>query len=176
MGLEAFNLLVGGGTLGLQIITAALFLAYVLEKKFTDLHAIGDWVAKSGLLLGFLATLGAAIFSLVHSHYFGLPPCYLCWWQRIFIYPQVVLFALAIWRRDASVAIYSIVLSLIGAGFALYHHVLQMLPTGSIPCPATGPSCAQILFLEFGYITYPMLSLSLFAFLIVTMLFVLRRR
>ncbi len=176
MTLVTLNTVLGFGVLGIQVLTAALLLAYILEKRVPDVRGIGDFVAKWGLWIGFLVTLGAAIFSLVHSHVFNLPPCYLCWWQRIFIYPQVVLFAIALWRRDASIALYSIALSVIGAGFALYHHALQMMPAASIPCPATGPSCAQILFLEFGYITYPMMSLSLFAFVIVAMLFVLRRR
>lgn len=65
----------------------------------------------------------------------------------------------------------SLVLSTVGAGIALYHHTLQMFPGAGLPCPAVGPSCAQIVFLEFGYITYPMMALSLFAFVIMAMVF-----
>ncbi len=176
MSLDTLNLFLGMSVLAMQVAAVVLLAVYVFERRMPELSGVSSFIARRGLWIGLLVTAGAAIFSLVHSHYFGLPPCDLCWWQRIFIYPQVVLFALAAWRRDTSVALYSIALSLIGAGFAAYHHMLQMLPAGTIPCPATGPSCSQILFLEFGYITYPMMALSLFALLIIVMLFVLRRR
>ena len=176
MSLDTYNLLIGLGALTIQILAVAFLALFFLQKKFSELRSVGDTLSRWGLWIGFLLTLGTAVFSLVHSQVFGLPPCDLCWWQRIFLYPQVVLFAIALRRYDISVAAYSIALSVIGAGFAIYHHVLQMLPAGTIPCPATGPSCSQILFLEFGYITYPMLALSVFAFLIVLMLFVRKQQ
>lgn len=174
MSLDTFNLLVGAGALSLQVLALALFVLYFVRAKVPDLRTIGEWFASWGLWLGFLVTLAAATISLAHAHVFGLPPCDLCWWQRIFIYPQIVLFGIAALRKDASIALYSIALTILGAGIGLYHHALQMFPGAGIPCPATGPSCAQILYLQFGYITYPMLSLSLFAFLFVLMLFVRR--
>src|SRR3989344_5990262 len=50
----------------------------------------------------------------------------LCWWQRIFLYPQVFLLGFAAHRKDAGMAFYSIVLSGLGLLVALYHHALQM--------------------------------------------------
>jgi disulfide bond formation protein DsbB len=47
---------------------------------------------------------------------------------------------------------------------------MQMFPEGTLPCSAQGPSCAKITFIEFGYVTYPMMALTLFALLIVLML------
>lgn len=172
MPLETYNFLIASGAVGLQILAASLMLVYVLRHRFSDLEGIARFVNAYGLWIGLLASLAAVALSLGHSMIFGLTPCALCYWQRIFIYPQVVLFALALWRKESSIAIYSIVLSVLGLGFALYHHALQMFPAFGLPCPATGSSCAQILFLEFGYVTYPMLAISFFAFLIVVMLFV----
>lgn len=173
MSLATFNFLLGLGTLGLQVLTVGFLIAYLFGERL-GLRGIAEYLARRGLWIGLVVTGIATVMSLVHSHVFNLPPCYLCWWQRIFIYPQVLLFALALWRKDASVAIYSIALSVIGLGFGVYHHALQMFPFGHLPCPAQGPSCSQILYLQFGYITYPMLAISLFAFLIVVMLFVRR--
>ncbi len=175
MSLEVINMALGIGSLALQIFAAAFLAVFLLEKSIPDLRDIGSFLATWGIWIGLLLTAAATAMSLIHAHVFDLSPCYLCWWQRIFIYPQIVLFAVALWRRDASVAYYSIVLSVLGAGIALYHHLLQLFPTGPLPCSATGPNCAEILFLEFGYITYPMMSISLFAFLIVAMIFVRRR-
>ena len=69
----------------------------------------------------------------------------------------------------------SLIFSILGAAVALYHHVLQMMPAGTLPCPATGPSCAQITFIEFGYVTFPMMALALFG-LNIAVLLVLRSR
>lgn len=172
MTLDTFNALIGVGAIALQILAVVFFIAYALRNKYPDLGGIRAIASKWGMWIGFVVTSIAIVLSLVHSVAFGLAPCPLCYWQRIFIYPQAALFAVALWRRDVSIALYSIVLSVIGLCFAIYHHVLQTMPSFGLPCPAEGASCTQILFLEYGYVTYPMLSISLFAFLIATMLFV----
>ena len=173
MPIETFNYLLALGTLGMQIVGAGFLTLYFLQSKFTDLQDIGQLLSRWGVWIGLLVSFAGSAVTVIHSGLFGLPPCPLCWWQRAFLYPQVVLFAVALfWKRDRRIADYSIALSIVGLGIALYHHVLQMYPSGSLPCPSQGGiSCGQILFLEFGYITYPMMAISAFAFLIVVMLF-----
>ena len=177
MTLESINFLLGLGTIGLQILTLGLIVLFLLRKRIPDLEANADLIARHGILIAFVVALGACAVTLLHSIYFHLPPCPLCYWQRIFLYPQIILFGLALWRRESTrfIVDYSILLSIIGLGFAIYHHALQMFPAGFAPCSSEGVSCAKILFLEFGYITYPMMAGTLFAFLIVVMLFVRRR-
>lgn len=174
--LSAVNMLLGYATIGMQIAAVALLAVYILRSRFPDLQDIGSYVAKRGLWIGFLFSLGGSAMTLIHSEIFNLPPCPLCWWQRIFLYPQVILFAIALYTKDRSVYLYSMVLSILGASFAIYHHALQMFPAGSLPCPAQGVSCSQILYLQFGYITYPMMALSLFVFLFAVMLFARENR
>ncbi len=174
MELQTANYLLGIGTFLLQIVTVGIILIYVLRKNpfFARIAAlIGTW----GLSIAFLATLVSSALTLYYSEVLGIEPCPLCWWQRVFLYSQVVLFALALWRRESRIALYSIVLSIFGLGFALYHHALQVLPSGTLPCPATGVSCAARFMYEFNYITYPLMAATLFAFLIVLMLFVRTR-
>ncbi len=172
--LETVNYLLALGVVALQAVTLALIALYFLRSHLPDLNDVGDFLTRWGLWIGLVASFGASAVALIHEHFFGLPPCPLCWWQRIFIFSQVVLFIVALYKRDTRIADYSIALSIIGLGIALYHHALQMFPSGFLPCPSEGVSCAQIFFLEFGYITYPMMSVTLFAFLIVLMLFVRR--
>ena len=75
------------------------------------------------------------------------------------------------------VACYSIALSILAGSAALYPHYLQMGGTSVLPCPASGAGdCAQRIIFEFGYITLPLMAATLFAFLIVLMLFVRRRQ
>lgn len=166
---ETLNFWLALGVLAMQIAGATLFALFFIGKRTSIAIFLSTW----GLWIGFILTFGGVLLTLYYSEILGFPPCPLCWWQRVFLYPQVILFALALWKKDRTIADYSIALSLAGLGVALYHHALQVLPHGSLPCPAEGAiSCAQRFVFEFGYITFPLMAATLFAFLIVLMLFV----
>ncbi|MBP9757589.1 MAG: disulfide bond formation protein B [Candidatus Pacebacteria bacterium] len=166
---DTLNQLLGTGTLALQVVTLGLIVALLLRKKVSGFNDVISQVGALALPLAFVSTLVSSALTLYYSDVLGFEPCPLCWWQRVFMYPQVILFALAL-SRNIPVRLISITLSILGLGVALYHHALQMLPSGSLPCPATGPSCSQITLLEYGYITYPLMAATLFAFLIVLMI------
>ncbi|MCR4281018.1 MAG: hypothetical protein NUV88_01655, partial [Candidatus Kaiserbacteria bacterium] len=58
-------------------------------------------------------------------------------------------------------------------------HYLQMGGASLVPCPAAASEavdCAVRFLYELGYITFPLMSFSVFAFLIIVMLFVRRRK
>lgn len=170
---ETINYTLALGTIALEIGAVGLLVLFLFRTQLPSLEWKRILLAKWGLWIGFALTFIGSALTLFYSEILGFSPCPLCWWQRVFLYPQVVLFALALLKRDRGVALYSIVLSVLGSGVALYHHALQVLPAGSLPCPAEGAvSCAQRFIFEFGYITFPLMSASLFAFLIVLMLFV----
>lgn len=112
-----------------------------------------------GFLVAFLATAG----SLLYSNIIGFPPCELCWVQRIFLYPQVIILGLALWKKTKDAAVYSLALSGLGALVAAFHYYGQMFnPDALSACEAGGVSCAQLFFVEFGYITIPLMSLTTF--------------
>jgi len=177
MSVESYNFLLSVGTFALQVLSIAFLAVYFLRPRFPDLNDVGSFLAKRGLWIGFLISVAGIAVSLFYSEVLGFEPCFLCWWQRLFQYPQAILFGVALWNSEFRIpaAVYSIWFSIFGAAFAIYHHILQVYPAGHLPCSANGPSCAQITFIEFGYITYPMMALSAFAFLIVVMLFVRER-
>ncbi len=177
MSIELLNYLLAIGTLVMQVVTVGFLAAYFLRSKFPVLRDAIEPFEKWGIQVGLLLSIAGVVITLFYSEVLGFEPCFLCWWQRVFLYPQVVLFALASWRQVdvASATLLSIWLSAIGALFALYHHIMQVFPEGALPCSANGPSCAKITFIEFGYITYPMMALSLFALLIVLMMIVRKR-
>ena len=174
--LSTFNYWQALGTVFLQLAAIGLGAAYILRRRNDPAQRIIDWFSPKMLWIAFALSLIASVLTLVYSDYLGIEPCPLCWWQRIFLYPQVVLLGMAAWKRDPYIAEYSIALSLFGAGVALYQHALQILPGSGLPCPATGASCAQRFLFEFGYITYPLMAFTLFVFLIVTMLIIRSRR
>jgi len=176
LSVSELNYFLALGTVAMQFLAVALLVVYLMRKRegFTD---IALSVGNFGLWSVFLISVAAATLTLVYE-WMGFEPCPLCWWQRIFLYPQIILFGMALWRERyvASAIDFSIVLSMIGASIALYHHALQMLPGSGLPCPATGVSCAQRIFFEFGYITYPLMAVSVFSFLIVTLFLIRAQR
>ncbi|MFZ2886420.1 MAG: disulfide bond formation protein B [Minisyncoccia bacterium] len=167
-----------GALLG-QIVTIGLIVALVMRSRSAMFANIVEWVGSRGIFLALLISLGASVMTLFYSEVIGFAPCPLCWWQRVFLYPQVILFAMAAYKKEwyTGAAIdFSIVLSVFGFLVAVYHHLLQVVPGSGLPCPATGVSCSIRVMYEFGYITFPLLAVVLFAFLIVVMLCVRARK
>ncbi len=172
MDISQLNFVLAIGTVAMQLLTIVFLAAYIFPQRLPNAAEIQRLVGKLGLATLFVLSLAGSLLTLVYSDILGFEPCPLCWWQRIFLYPQVILLGMALWKNEyvRSALDFSLALSIIGAGFALYHHTLQMMPAGTLPCPATGPSCAQITFIEFGYVTFPMMAFALFGLIIVTAL------
>lgn len=80
------------------------------------------------LAFAWVVALVATLGSLYYSEVRLFLPCELCWYQRIFMYPQAVLLGLALWRQDLAVWPYALTLSLIGGGFSTLHLLEQRFP------------------------------------------------
>ena len=120
--------------------------------------------------LAFTAALLATLGSLTYSEILGYEPCKLCWFQRIFMYPQVLILGFALWgKHKGSRALLdtSLALSIIGAAVALYHYLMQLGIVSEGSCAAVGysVSCAERFVMQFGYITIPFMALSAFLFI-----------
>lgn len=107
--------------------------------------------------------------SLFFSEVMMLPPCVLCWYQRIAMYPIVILTALGIVRKDRKVYISVLALSFPGLVISIYHNLLywKILPESVAPC-TLGISCTTKFFEWFGFITIPFMALV--AFTVITVL------
>jgi len=118
-------------------------------------------------LLAATGTLGSLFFSEVMD----LKPCVLCWYQRIFMYPLVVIFLVGLFPLDRSVFRYAFPLALIGWIFAVYHYLLYSgyVPQGLQPCGQEN-SCARISLELLDFITIPMLSILSYTAIIVLLL------
>ncbi len=156
---------VGQAIIFVLIITAAL-----------QWNSFRRFAHSKGLLCAFVVAVIATAGSLFYSEVAGYEPCKLCWWQRIFMYPQVVLLGIALLKRDTAVRFYAISLSAIGAVIAAYHYLLQLDIAPAIPCQAIGYSalCSQRFVMAFGYVTIPMMALT--AFLLIIAFLVLQNR
>ncbi|MEI7887651.1 MAG: disulfide bond formation protein B [Actinomycetes bacterium] len=98
-------------------------------------------VGQVALPLAFAVALTSMLGSLYLSEVAKFPPCELCWFQRIAMYPQVLILGIAALRRDVLVKWYSVPLVLIGLGISIYHYLVERFPatvtfscTGDIPC------------------------------------------
>src|SRR3989338_624702 len=170
--LHYFNLFLGAGAVALQVGSLlALFLLFVRADK-NKKNSYLEFIDTHYLKLGFLISLLAALFSLVYSEVIGFLPCYLCWYQRIFIFTLPFIFGVAIWHKDRKIVKYVLPLLLVGFVISVYQNFMYYFgDTGSLPCDASGVSCFQLLIPEFGgYIQIPMLALSAFLSLITIVL------
>jgi disulfide bond formation protein DsbB len=153
------------------VLLLSLFIRSALTKK------ILTFFRKHAMLFAFLVALTATLGSLFYSEILGYTPCKLCWYQRILMYPQVLLLGFAYWRKDRHIVDYSIILSILGIGIAFYHYLLQRNVVSEIlPCSAVGysVSCAEKFVMTYGYITIPLMSLS--AFFLILVLMVIKKR
>jgi len=123
-------------------------------------------------LVASISTLGSLFFSEIME----FPPCVLCWYQRIFVYPLVLIFSVGLFPFDKGVVKYALPLALVGWFIALYHNLLYsgIIPESIQPC-SQGVSCTEHYIDLFGFLTIPMLSLLSFS-TIVALLFILKRR
>lgn len=157
-------------TLLLDLFGAALFFVLVTPLKRTGWgRSFAAFIGERAIFLSFLLALAATGGSLFYSNVAGFAPCELCWWQRIFLYPQTILLLTAFIMKDKNMRLHSIILSSIGAMIALYHTLIQFGGPSIVPCSATGPSCTTLYFLYYGYITVPTMSLTVFALILLFM-------
>ncbi len=124
------------------------------------------FLSKNILYIAFTQALVATLGSLFFSEVMHWTPCVLCWYQRIAMYPLVIIFGVGILLKDKIVQYYAWPLIVIGWLIAAYHNLLyyNILPEAAAPC-AAGLSCTTKFFAWFGFITIPLLSLTAFTIL-----------
>ena len=157
------------GDVGILAYFVSIPIGMVIKPVKTLRENTIKMIAPSARLLGFLVSFMAMAGSLFFSEVAKYPPCLLCWWQRIFMYPQVFLLAMGIVKNDKNVADYVTGLSVVGLIISLYQYYIQMGGQALIQCDATGISCTQRFAADFGYVTIPMMSLTGFLAILILM-------
>ena len=111
------------------------------------------------LFLAWLVSLVGTLGSLFFSEVMKFPPCAMCWYQRVGLYPLVVVFAVGLLYRDRQVIRYAWPLVGFGLACAVYHLGIyyQVIPESIAPC-TPGVSCSTKQIEWFGFITIPLLS------------------
>ena len=126
----------------------------------------GSWIISA------VSTAGSLFFSEVMMY----PPCVLCWYQRICMYPLVIILLTGLFPVDKNVVRFSVPLAAFGWFIAFYHNLLyyKILPESVAPCRA-GISCTTVHIEWLGFVTIPLLSLISFT-LIISLLLIVRRK
>ncbi len=114
-------------------------------------------------LIAAMSTLGALFLGEV----MGLTPCVLCWYQRIAMFPLVLVLAAGLFPFDAKVIRYALPLAAVGALIAGFHLLLTagIIPESATPC-TQGVPCSQVQIEWLGFITIPLLSVLAFSMIV----------
>jgi disulfide bond formation protein DsbB len=117
----------------------------------------------------------AMLTSLFFSEIMDVPVCVLCWYQRIALYPLVLILAMGLFPFDAAVARYGIALAGTGWLLALYHVLLVagIIPEDLQPC-VSGIPCSETHIALLGFLNIPTLSLLTFTLTGFLLFFALR--
>ena len=127
---------------------------------------------KLFLYIAWVTALTSMIGSLFFSEVMLLPPCVLCWYQRIAMYPLVLIIGAAIMTRDGNVRIYALPLAVAGLATAVYHNLIYygIVPESLTPC-AEGVPCNAVQLELLGFVTIPLMGLASFAVITLSLLF-----
>lgn len=158
----------------IAVLAVVRLAALVSDGGRAAWDTVTDAIATNALglawFVAFLATAGSLYFSEVANYV----PCTLCWYQRIAMYPILVILAVGAARRDSAAGVYAVALAAIGTTIALYHSVLEWFPamdTGA--CSAATP-CTLVWFRALGIFSLPNLALTAFALILVILLIRIR--
>lgn len=131
---------------------------------------------ESLLLIVWTQSLLATAGSLFFSEVLGYIPCDLCWIQRIFMYPIVIISTVALLKKNINMSYPILFLSGIGMLFSIYHYSLQKVPLlqdaggicGQVPC--------NLQYINyFGFITIPFLAGTAFIVIFITQLLIFKK-
>lgn len=129
------------------------------------------FLIEQGLSLVWVIATIATLGSLYFSEIMGYLPCTLCWYQRILMYPLVIVLGIATARKDLKQTIYVLPITILGMGISSYHYAIEKTnwfegggkTCGIIPC--------DVEYINWlGFITIPFLALT--AFTLITIILV----
>ncbi|MEK3763571.1 MULTISPECIES: disulfide formation protein C [unclassified Solibacillus] len=130
---------------------------------------------ENALLVIWVVSLTATLGSLYFSEIRGYEPCALCWYQRILMYPIVIIATIAYIQKNARIAMTTAVFSTIGALTSLYHYGLQKLDFLQDTAPACGRvPCTGQYINWLGFITIPFLALTAFTIIAIISFYMLK--
>lgn len=123
-----------------------------------------DWIL---VFLAWIIATASALGSLFFSNVMEFAPCVLCWYQRICLFPLVLILPMGLFPLDRRVVRYALPLVVVGWLLAAYHNLLYagFIPEDMQPC-SKGVSCTEEYIELFGVLSIPLLALLAFSALL----------
>jgi len=163
------------GVLALVAVALAFGLGTALSLSSGRERLRGALAGQEQHVIGW--TWGVSLIAMSGSLYLSeiasLLPCSLCWYQRIAMYPLVLVLGVGALRGDPGVWRFAIPLPVIGLVIAAYHVTIQWMPSLDVGTCTTGAPCTGRYLAVFGFISIPTMALA--AFLLITSLLMLVR-
>lgn len=123
-----------------------------------------DWIL---VFLAWIIATASALGSLFFSNVMDFAPCVLCWYQRICLFPLVLILPIGLFPPDRRVVRYALPLVVVGWLLAAYHNLMHagFIPEELQPC-SKGVSCTEEYIELFGFLSIPLLALLAFSALL----------
>ncbi|MGE6755564.1 disulfide oxidoreductase [Rossellomorea sp. NPDC071047] len=126
--------------------------------KEIENKASSNWLLYLAWLVSIAGTLGSLYFSEIR----GFVPCDLCWYQRILMYPLIVILGIGTFLKDSAVKRYVLPIAIIGSLLSLYHYLHQKVPGLKVESCNYGVPCNMEYINIWGFITIPLLAMIAF--------------
>ncbi|MFB6199391.1 MAG: disulfide bond formation protein B [Candidatus Nanohaloarchaea archaeon] len=162
-------------TLLIDLTILSLPIIYLMKKKTSLLERktvskIQTVLKTRARELSLLTALTATTGSLYLSNVLGWTPCRLCWFQRIFMYPLVVLLTVSLLLDRKDVQDFVIPMTLVGLPISIYHYLVQRVEQfHSAGCSILQVSCQTEYTFHYGYITIPLMAATAFLAILLLM-------
>jgi disulfide bond formation protein DsbB len=145
------------------IAAGTALAAWASPRARARARSLVSAIGPHAVLLAWVVALVTTLGSLYYSEHAGFVPCELCWYQRILMYPLVIVLGVAWLRRDAKVWVTGLVFVGLGAPLSLYHWLVERVPSfaATSSCSLETP-CTAPWFEKLGYVTLAWMALSSF--------------
>jgi disulfide bond formation protein DsbB len=141
---------------GMVLAVGGAFVAPLRRARTAVVALIGPEARRLAFAVALVCTLG----SLYYSEIEGFTPCRLCWYQRICMFPLVVVLGVGAWKRDPFTRLTSLPFIVCGLGVSTWHFLLERYPTLEGDSCGLAVKCSVPWFTELGFITLAFMCLS----------------
>jgi disulfide bond formation protein DsbB len=151
------TLSLAAGGIGILLLVA-LVVPPARRALLDAVQGSENLLVGAAAVTAFLASAG----SLYYSEVVGFVPCVLCWYQRIAMYPLVLVLGVGALRRDRAAWSYGLPLAGVGLAIALYHILIQFRPVLDVGVCGTGVPCTARYLAIFGFVSIPVMASGAF--------------
>lgn len=168
---ETLNYLLAMGTIAMQVVFVFV-LGHLIFKR-SNTNPMLMFFHKYGVYFALGIALSSVALSLFYSEVVGFAACELCWVQRFFIYPQVLILGIALWKEKKQLITLSAIVAFAGMLVSAYHIYIENGGASDLACSnyvEGSITCAARYVFEFGYITIPVMALTAQALIVLLMI------